>query len=52
MLDGNSDEFPLPMTPLPTAPLLDLDLGKMLQNLKVSSPAPVTIEDPSGLIAK
>lgn len=26
--------------------------GKTFQNLKVSSPAPVTIVDPSGLVAK
>ena len=26
--------------------------GKMFQNLRVSSPAPVTIEEPSGLMAR
>jgi hypothetical protein len=33
-------------------PLVSLLLGKTFQNLKVSSPAPVTIVLPSGLIAK
>jgi len=52
MLDGNKVELPLPTTPAPTVPLLLLALGNTFQNLRVSSPAPVTIEDPSGLIAK
>jgi len=51
--EGNKDEVPTPTTSLePTAPRLLRDLGKMFQNLNVSSPAPVTIDDPSGLIAK
>lgn len=52
MLDGNNAEFPFPTTPAPNAPLLLRDLGNTFQNLRVSSPAPVTIDDPSGLIAK
>jgi hypothetical protein len=52
MLEGNNYELPFPITPAPTAPLLLRDLGKMFQNLRVSSPAPVTIEAPSGLIAR
>lgn len=52
MLEGNNEEFPLPMTPAPSAPLLLRDLGNTFQNLRVSSPAPVTMEDPSGLIAR
>lgn len=51
-LEGKRDELPLPTTPAPIAPLLLLDFGKTFQNLNVSSPAPVTIDDPSGLIAK
>ena len=44
MLEGNKVEVPDPTTSFPpTAPRLLLDLGKMFQNLKVSSPAPVTI---------
>jgi hypothetical protein len=51
--DGKRVEVPEPTTSFePRAPRLDLDLGKMFQNLKVSSPAPVTIEDPSGLMAR
>ena len=52
ILDGNNDELPLPITPAPRAPLLLLDLGNTFQNLNVSSPAPVTIDEPSGLIAR
>jgi hypothetical protein len=53
MLDGNNEDVPEPTISLPaTAPRLLLDFGKMFQNLKVSSPAPVTIDEPSGLIAK
>lgn len=33
-------------------PLEALIEGKTFQNLKVSSPAPVTIVEPSGLVAK
>ena len=35
-----------------SAPRLLRDFGKMFQNLRVSSPAPVTIDEPSGLIAR
>lgn len=52
MLDGKRVEEPLPITPAPIIPLLLRDLGKTFQNLRVSSPAPVTIEEPSGDIAK
>ena len=53
MLDGNNEDVPEPTISLPaTAPRLLLDFGKIFQNLKVSSPAPVTIDEPSGLIAK
>ena len=59
MLEGKSVELPVPMTlPIPPPPMLDttplllLHLGKTFQNLSVSSPAPVTMEDPSGLIAR
>ena len=52
MLLGKRVEFPFPMTPVPTAPLLLLDLGNTFQNLRVSSPAPVTIDEPSGDIAR
>lgn len=60
--EGNKVELPLPIT-LPmsflalallrqTTPLLLLHLGNTFQNRSVSSPAPVTIEAPSGLIAR
>ena len=52
MLDGKRVEEPLPITPAPIIPLLLRDLGNTFQNLRVSSPAPVTIEEPSGDIAK
>jgi hypothetical protein len=52
MLDGNNVDVPLPITPDPSMPLLLLDFGNTLQNLRVSSPAPVTIDDPSGDIAR
>ena len=64
MLDGKSVEFPFPITfpispaaledpsPLLTTPLLLLHLGKTFQKRRVSSPAPVTMEAPSGLIAR
>ena len=48
MLDGNS-ELLCP----PDAKLLSLlRLGNMFQNLKVSSPAPVTMLDPHGDMLK
>ena len=40
MFEGNREEVPVPITP---APLLLRDFGNMFQNLRVSSPAPVTI---------
>ena len=46
MLDGNKELEP-PDKILPALPFKD---GKTLQNLSVSSPAPVTIFCPSGLI--
>ena len=54
---GKRLELPLPTTPgplfLPRGPhLVLLALGKMFQNLSVSSPAPVTIELPSGFMAR
>ena len=53
-LEGNSFDVPEPMISLlpQRAPRLLRDLGKMFQNLRVSSPAPVTIEEPSGLMAR
>ena len=51
-LVGNSWLVPVPTTPEPHKPLLLRDFGKTFQNLKVSSPAPVTIEEPSGDIAR
>lgn len=33
-------------------PMEELSEGKMFQNRKVSSPAPVTIVEPSGLVAR
>ena len=51
-LEGKREELPLPTTPAPMAPLLLLDFGNTFQKRRVSSPAPVTMDDPSGLIAK
>lgn len=53
-LEGKSWEVPLPIISFsrPTAPLDDRDYGNNRQNLKVSSPEPVTILEPSGDIAK
>ena len=52
--EGKSDEVPEPMISLlpQRAPRLLRDFGKTFQKRSVSSPAPVTIEEPSGLIAK
>ena len=52
MLEGKRVELPFPMTPAPMAPLLLLLFGNTFQKRNVSSPAPVTIDEPSGLIAK
>ena len=53
LLLGNRVELPLPTIPLPIGPhLLLLALGKMFQKRRVSSPAPVTIELPSGFMAR
>lgn len=54
MWEGNSDDVPEPMISLvpQRAPRLLLDLGKTFQKRSVSSPAPVTIELPSGDIAR
>ena len=54
MLDGNKLEDPLPIisSPQPSTPRLDLLFGNRFQKRRVSSPAPVTIELPSGDIAK
>ena len=51
--EGNREDVPDPTTPLPPkAPRLLRDFGKMFQKRRVSSPAPVTMEEPSGLIAR
>ena len=53
MLEGNRVDVPDPTTSLsPTAPRLLLDFGKMFQKRRVSSPAPVTILEPQGLIER
>ena len=46
MLEGNRELL------CPEPPYSLLALGKMLQNLSVSSPAPVTMFDPHGLIER
>ena len=53
-LEGKREEVPEPMISLlpQKAPRLLRDFGKTFQKRRVSSPAPVTIEDPSGLMAK
>ena len=61
MFEGKRVEFPLPITfpifaplelPVSVQPLLLLHLGNTFQKRRVSSPAPVTIDAPSGLIAR
>jgi hypothetical protein len=50
MFDGNREELPLPeYGKLSDFPLTE---GNTFQNLRVSSPAPVTILYPSGLIER
>ena len=51
-LEGKREELPDPTMSLPQMAWELLDFGKMFQKRRVSSPAPVTIEDPSGLIAR
>lgn len=53
MLEGNRLELPLPTMLFPSGPhLLLRAFGKMFQKCRVSSPAPVTMELPSGFMAK